>query len=43
MGIYTIYDILTDNPGFIDIKHNKKLYEWNNFYFTTIPSNRFYL
>ena len=30
MGIYTIYDILTDNPGFIDIKHNKKLYEWNN-------------
>ena len=31
MGVYTVYDILTDNPGFVNgIDHNRKLYEWNN-------------
>lgn len=30
MGIYTVYDILTDNPGFINYHNNKNLYEWNN-------------
>lgn len=30
MGAFTIFDILTDNPGIIKVKHNKNLYEWNN-------------
>ena len=31
MGVYTVYDILTDNPGFVNgIDNNRKLYEWNN-------------
>ena len=30
MGISTVYDILTDNPGFINYHNNKNLYEWNN-------------
>jgi len=30
MGAFTIFDILTDNPGIIKIEHNKNLYEWHN-------------
>ena len=30
MGVVTIYDILTDNPGIMKVEHNKNLYEWHN-------------
>ena len=30
MGAFTIFDILTDNPGIIKVEHNKNLYEWHN-------------
>jgi hypothetical protein len=31
MGIFTVYDILTGNPGYIRAEHiNKKLYSWQN-------------
>ena len=30
MGVSTVYDILTDNPGSINYYNNKNLYEWHN-------------